>query len=128
MFQDMMDDLFHDMLDKCVVIYLDDILIYTEIMADHQRLVKEVLRRLDQAGFSINVKKSQWHASKVEFLGYIISAEGITISSEKVQAVKEWPTPKKVKNVQELLGFTNFYRRFIENFARIPQPLTELTK
>src|SRR5258705_2913411 len=124
----MMDDLFHDMLDEGVVIYLDDILIYAENMADHQRLVKEVLRRLDKAGLSINAKKSQWHASKIEFLGYIISAEGITMSPEKVQAVKEWPTPRKVKNVQEFLGFANFYRRFIDNFARIAQPLTELTK
>ena len=85
----MMDDLFHDMLDKGIIIYIDDILIYAENMAEHQWLVKEVLRRLGKAGLSINAKKSQWYASKVEFLGYIISIEGITMSPVKVQAVKE---------------------------------------
>ena len=103
--QAMMDDLFHDMLDEGVVIYLDNILIFAENMAEYQRLVKEVLKRLDKAGLSINAKESQWH--------YIISKDGITMSTEKVQAVKDWPTPKTVKNIQEFLGFANFYRRFI---------------
>ena len=124
----MMDDLFHDMLDKGVVIYLDDILIYVENIAEYQRLVKEVLKRLDKAGLSINAKKSQWYSSKVEFLRYIISEDGITMSIEKVQAVKDWPTLKTVKNIQEFLGFPNFYRRFIENFVKVAQPLKELTK
>ena len=64
----------------------------------------------------------------MEFLGYIISEDGIIMSTEKVQAVKDWPTPKTVKNIQEFLGFANFYKRFIENFAKIAQPLIELTK
>ena len=91
-------------------------------------MVKEVLKRLNKAGLSINAKKSQWHSFKFEFLGYIISKNSITMSTEKVQAVKDWPTPKIVKNIQEFLRFANFYRRFIENFAKVTQPLTELTK
>ena len=91
-------------------------------------MAKEVLKRLDKAGLSINAKKSQWHSPKIKFLGYIISKDGITMSTEKVQVVKDWPTPKTVKNIQEFLGFANVYRRFIENFARVAQPLTELTK
>ena len=77
----MMDDLFHNILDEGVVIYLDNILIYTENVAEHLRLVKEVLRRLYKAGLSINVKKSQWYSSKVEFLGYIIFKDGIIMSA-----------------------------------------------
>ena len=91
-------------------------------------MVKEVPRRLDRAGLSINAKKRQWHSSKVEFLEYIIFEEGSTISVEKVQVVKHWSTTKTGKNICEFLGFTNFYRRFIKNFARIAQPLMELTK
>ena len=98
-FQAIMDDLFYDILDEEVIIYLDDILIYAENMAEHQRLVKEVLKRLDKAGLRINAKKSQWHSSKIEFLGYIISEDGITMSTEKVQVVKDWPTLKTVKNI-----------------------------
>ena len=127
-FQAMMDDLFHDILAKGVIIYLDDILIYAENMTEYQRLLKKVLKRLDKAGLSINAKKSQWHSSKVEFLGYIISEDSITMSTEKVQVVKDWPIPKTVKNIQEFLRFANFHRRFIENFAKVTQPLTELTK
>ena len=74
---------------------------------------------MDKAGLSINAKKGQWHSSKVEFLGYIITEDGFIMSIEKVQAVKDWPTPKTVKNIQKFLGFTNFYRRFIENFAKV---------
>ena len=62
-------------------------------------MVKEVLKRLDKAGLSIQAKKSQCYASNVKFLGYIISEPGITMSAEKVQAVKNWPTPKTVKNI-----------------------------
>ena len=124
----MMDEIFHDMLDDGVVIYLDDILIYAENMQQHERLVKEVLKRLDKAGLSINAKKSHWHKTEVDFLGYIVSAEGIKMSPKKVQAIQEWPVPKKIKHVQEFLGFANFYRRFIENFAAIARPLTDLTK
>ena len=98
-FQAMMDHLFHNILDKGVVIYLDDILIYAKNMAEQQRLVKEVLKRLDKAGLSINAKKSQWHSPKVEFLGYSISEDGITMSTENVQVVKDWPIPKTVKNI-----------------------------
>ena len=83
-FQAMMDDLFHDMLDDGVIIYLDDILIYTDNMQDHERLVKEVLKRLDRAGLSINAKKSLWHVREVEFLGYMISQDGIKMSDRKV--------------------------------------------
>ena len=126
-FQAMIDNLFQNMLDEGVIIYLDDILIYAENMAKHQRLVKEVLKRLDKATLSINAKKSQWHSSKIEFLGYIISEDGISMSTEKVQVVKDWLTPKTVKNIQEFLGFTKVYRRFIENFTKVTQPLTELT-
>ena len=91
-------------------------------------MVKEVLKRLDKAGLSINAKKSQWHSFKIEFLGYIISKDSIIMSTEKMQAVKDWPTLKTVKNIQEFLGFANFYKRFMENFMKVAQPLTELTK
>ena len=91
-------------------------------------MVKEVLKRLDKASLSINIKKSQWYSSKVEFSGYIMSKDGITMSIENLQVVKDWLTLKTVNNIQELLGFAKFYRRFIENFVKVAQSLTELTK
>ena len=98
-FQAIMDDLFNNMLDEGVIIYLDDILIYAQNIAKQQRLVTEVLKRLDKAGLSINTKKSQWHYPKVKFLGFIISKNSITMSADKVQVVKDWPIAKIVKNI-----------------------------
>lgn len=86
-FQAIMDDIFHHILNKGVVIYIDNILKHAENMVEYQQLVNEVLKRLDLTGLSINVKKSESHASKIEFLRYIISKEGIIMSLENVQVV-----------------------------------------
>ena len=127
-FQSMMDSIFHDLLDNGVIVYIDDILAYSEDPTEHVQLVQEVLSRLDKAGLGVNLRKSSFHIDKVEFLGYIISPQGIEISSAKLEEVRNWSTPRKVKDVQEFLGFANFYRRFIQDFAKVAVPLTTLTK
>ena len=127
-FQSMMDNIFHDLLDHGVIGYLDDILIYTENVDKHIPLVQEVLSRLDKAIFGVNLKKSSFHIKKLEFLGYIISEQGIEISEMKIEVVKNWAVPRKVKDVQEFLWFANFYQPFIQGFAHITIPLTALTR
>ena len=127
-FQSMMDGIFHDLLDNGVIVYLDDILIYSDNVEEHTLLVQEVLSRLDKAGLGVNLKKSSFHLGKIEFLGYIISQQGIEMSSAKLEEVRNWATPRKVKDVQEFLGFANFYRRFIKDFAKVAVPLTILTR
>ena len=117
MFQSMMDNIFHDPLDNGVIVYLDDILIYTENVDKHIPLVQEVLSRLDKARLGMNLKRSSFHIRKVEFLGYIISEQGIEMSEKKIEEVKNCAVPQKVKDVQEFLRFANFYRRFIQGFA-----------
>ena len=126
-FQSMMDNIFHDLLDNGVIVYLNDILIYTENVDKHIPLVQEVLSRLDKASLGVNLKKSSFHIRKVEVLGYIISEQGIEMSEKKIEEVKNWAVPRKVKDVQEFLGCANFYRRFIQGFAQIAVPLTALT-
>ena len=76
----------------------------------------------------MNLKKSSFHIRKVEFLGYIISEQGIEVSEKKIEEVKNWAVPRKVKDVQEFLGFAHFYQRFIQGFAQIAVPLTALTR
>ena len=127
-FQSMMDNIFHNLLDNAVIVYLDDILIYTETVDKHIPLVQEVLSRLGKASLGMNLKKSSFHIRKVEFLGYIISKQGIEMSEKKIEEVKNWAVPRKVKDVQEFLGFANFYRRFIQEFVHIAVPLTALTR
>ena len=116
------------MLDVCVVVYLDDILIYSENMDEHEKHVKEVLRRLQKHGLFCNPKKCEFHVSECEFLGYILSPDGFRMAEDKVQAIADWPVPRKVKDIQSFLGFCNFYRRFIYAYSDITIPLTRLTR
>ena len=123
-----MDNIFHDLLDNGVIVYLDDILIYTENVDKHIPLVQEVLSRLDKASLRVNLKKSSFHIRKVKFLGYILSEEGIEMSERRMEEVENWAVPPKVKDIQEFLGFANFYRQFIQGFTQIVIPLTAITR
>lgn len=127
-FQRFVNDVFSDLLDVCVVVYLDDILIYSNNTADHRKHVKEVLRRLRKAGLYARADKCEFERDTVEYLGYILSAEGLTMSADKVKSIIDWPEPKRVKDIQSFLGFANFYRRFIHNYSEITVPLTRLTR
>ena len=108
-FQRFMNDIFADMLDVCVVVYLDDILIYSDDETSHREHVREVLRRLRANGLYASGKKCFFHRDKVEFLGFILSPEGLTMDEAKVKVLQNWPEPHKVKDIQSFLGFANFY-------------------
>jgi len=123
-----MNDLFSDLLDVCIVVYLDDILIYSDNITQHREHVKEVLKRLRKAGLYAKAEKCEFHSDSVEYLGYVLSPSGLTMSDTKVKTIQEWPEPKKVKDIQSFLGFANFYRRFIFNYSDIVIPLTRLTR
>jgi len=127
-FQDMMNHVLSDLLDVGVLAYMDDILVYARTKSEHNYLVKEVLRRLQDNGLAVSPEKCVWRAQEVEFLGYVIGKEGIKMSNDKVQAVLSWKTPKSLTEVQSFLGFANFYRRFIQDYSKVARPLTELTK
>jgi len=121
-----MNDIFSDLLDVCVMIYLDDILIYSNNMSKHHRHVKEVLKHLRKAGLYVKAEKYKFHSESVEYLGYILSPSGLTISDDKIKIIQDWLELKKVKDIQSFLGFANFYRRFIFNYSDIVIPLTRL--
>jgi hypothetical protein len=118
-FQDMMNHIFRDMLDQGVIAYIDNVLIYAEIEEKHDELIKEVLKRLEENSVVISLEKYVWERNKVEFLGYIISEEGIEMVKDKVETVLMWEPPKSLKETQAFLGFADFYRQFIKDFLRI---------
>jgi len=122
-----MNDIFSDLLDVCVVIYLDDILIYSNNMSKHHWHVKKVLKHLHKTGLYAKAEKCKFYSKSVEYLGYILSPSGLTMSDNKVKIIQDWLESKKVKNIQSFLGFTNFYRWFIFNYSDIVIPLTYLT-
>jgi len=127
-FQRFMNDVFSDLLDVCIVVYLNDILIYSDDIMQHWKHVKEVLKRLRKAGLYTKAEKCEFHLDSVKYLGYVLSPSGLTMSDAKVKTIQEWLELKKVKDIQSFLGFTNFYRRFIFNYSDIVIPLTRLTK
>jgi len=126
-FQRFINNIFSDLLDICVVIYLDDILIYSNNMSEHHQHVKEVLKCLHKAGLYAKAEKCEFHSEPVEYLGYILSPSGLTMSDDKIKIIQDWLEPKKVKDIQFFLGFANFYCQFIFNYLDIVIPLTHLT-
>jgi len=94
----------------------------------HRKHVKEVLKRLWKAGLYAKAEKCEFHSDSIEYLGYVLSSSGLTMSKAKVKTIQEWPEPKKVKDIQSFLGFANFYRHFIFNYSNIVIPLTCLTR
>ena len=127
-FQRFMNDIFSDLLDVTVIVYLDDILIFSDNPADHKKHVREVLRRLRKNGLFARPDKCLFSVDTVSYLGFILSQDGLKMDPAKVQAITDWPKPKKVKDIQSFLGFANFYRRFISDYSAIVVPLTRLTR
>jgi len=123
-----MNDMFSNLLDVYMIVYLDDILIYSDDITQHRKHIKEVLKRLRKAGLYAKAEKCKFHSDSVEYLGYVLSPSGLTMSDAKVKTIQEWPEPKKVKDIQSFLGFANFYRCFIFNYSDIVIPLTRLTR
>jgi hypothetical protein len=127
-FQRMMNEILREFLGLGVVCYIDDILIYSETEEQHERLVAKVLQKLIDEGLAAEINKCEFHSQKVEFLGYIISGDGVEMSKERSQTIQDWKPPKSVKDVQVFMGFCNFYRRFIRNFSGICKPITDTLK
>ena len=127
-FQHLVNFTFRDMLDKFIIVYLDDILIYSSTLEEHHQHVEQVLQRLQEHKLYAKAEKCEFHSRSVEFLGFKVSPDGISMDPGKVQAISEWPSPKNVTEVQSFLGFTNFYRQFIRSYSAIAAPLTNLTK
>jgi hypothetical protein len=127
-FQCFMNDIFGDLLDVCVIVYLDDILIYSDDMSQHKKHVKEVLHRLRKHGLYTNAGKCEFHRDSVEYLRYILTSDGLHMAKDKVKTILDWLEPRKVKDIQSFLGFANFYHRFIYSYSKITTPLTRLTR
>jgi Reverse transcriptase (RNA-dependent DNA polymerase) len=126
-FQTMMNDIFQDLISKGVVcVYLDDILIFTETMEEHDRVTHLVLERLRQYKLYLQHDKCEFAKTKIEYLRLIISHGQVEMDPLKIAGVAEWPTPSNKKEVQSFLGFTNFYRHFIQGFSDLARPMFDL--
>ena len=127
-FQRFINDVLHPFLDNFCTAYLDDILIYSETLAEHKVHVKKVLEVLAKAGLHLKPEKCEFHRTEVKYLGLILSNNGIKMDPGKVEAVTKWESPRNLRDVRAFLGFANFYRRFIRGYSEIVSPIVNLTK
>ena len=108
--------------------YLGDIVTFSKNKEDHLRHLEEVFHRLRQARLKLKCSKCDFFRSEIHYLGHIISADGISPLPDKLDTIKNMPTPKDVKEIKQFLGLTGYYRKFVPRFADISRPLTQLTK
>jgi hypothetical protein len=128
-FQALMNTIFTDLIAAGkVAVYLDDILIYSSTLDEHRDTMHEVLRRLRAHNLYLRPEKCEFDREEVEYLGLIIKKGEVTMDPVKVKAVTDWPTPRNLRELRGFLGFANFYRRFIKDFAKLARPLNNLTK
>jgi len=117
-FQVMMNKILRDLINKGkVTAFVDNILVGTKTKEEHNKIVEKILRRLEENDLYIKLKKCVWKVRKIGFLGVVIGSSGIEIEKEKVDEVLSWLEPKNVKDIRKFLGLTNYYRRFIKDFA-----------
>lgn len=126
--QHFMNDVLFDLLDDCVVVYLDDILIYSENPDEHDAQVRKVLDRLRVAGLQVDIDKCEFGVEETEFLGLRVGVNGIRMCPERVEAIRAWEAPITVKQTQAFIGLCNFYRRFISGFSSLAKNLIAVTK
>jgi hypothetical protein len=127
-FQATMNQLFHPYLRKFVLVFFDDILIYSKTWKEHMKHLEQVLSLLEKNQFYAKLSKCSFGKEEVEYLGHVISQEGVKVDPEKIKAITEWPKPKNISKLRGFLGLTGYYRIFIKNYAHLTTPFSNLLK
>ena len=127
-FQRLMECVLRSLNWRIALIYLDDVLVYSRTFSDHLDHLRLVFDRFREAGLKLKPKKCHFGQKSVKFLGHVISKHGVQPDPDKIKAIKEYPVPRKVKDVRAFLGLANYYRKFVKDFAKIAGPLHDLTK
>ena len=115
-------------LDKFVIVFIDDILIYSKNKEEHSQHLRQVLETLRTERLYAKFSKCEFWIRKVDFLGHVVSKEGIHVDPSKIKAIENWSAPTTPTEIRQFLGLAGYYRRFIQNFSSIGKPLTALTQ
>ncbi|KAL9858921.1 putative nucleotidyltransferase, Ribonuclease H [Arabidopsis thaliana] len=122
-----MNNIFREFLDKFVIVFIDDILIYSRSRKEHVEHLRIVLQRLRDHQLFVKLSKCSFWQKKIGFMGHVISEEGVAVDPEKITTITQWPRPKNATEIRSFLGLAGYYRKFVEGFASIAKPLTQLT-
>ncbi|KAL4023163.1 hypothetical protein IC575_016913 [Cucumis melo] len=127
-FMDLMNRVFREFLDTFVIVFIDDILIYSKTEAEHEEHLRIVLQTLRDNKLYAKFSKCEFWLKQVSFLGHVVSKAGVSVDPAKIEAVTGWTRPSTVSEVRSFLGLAGYYRRFVENVSRIATPFTQLTR
>nr|GEV87659.1 RNA-directed DNA polymerase homolog [Tanacetum cinerariifolium] len=127
-FMDLMNRIFHEYLDKFVIVFIDNILVYYKTKEEHEEHIRIVLWTIRQKKLYMKFSKCEFWLGQVAFLDHIVSADGLTMDPAKVKAITKWPRPKIVTEIRSFLGLAGYYRRFVEGFSCLALPLTKLMR
>jgi hypothetical protein len=127
-FMCLMNSIFSQYLDKFVLVFIDDILVYSKTEEEHEEHLKIVLQTLRKHKLYAKFDKCDFYQRRIQYLGHVISEEGIAVDPEKIKSIMEWPIPKDVADIRSFMGITGYYQRFIEGFSKIAYPITSLQK
>ena len=127
-FMDLMNRVFQLYLDRFVIVFIDDILVYSSSPEEHSYHLRVVLQTLRERQLYAMLSKCQFWLDRVAFPGHVISAKGVSVDPHKIEVVVSWKPPKNVSEVRRFLGLARYYKNFVEGFSRIATPLTKLTR
>ncbi|GKE32234.1 putative reverse transcriptase domain-containing protein, partial [Tanacetum coccineum] len=127
-FMDLMNRVYKPFLDKFVIVFIDDILIYSKNKKEHEEHLKAVLELLKKEKLYAKFSKCEFWIPKVQLLGHVINSQGIHVDPAKIESIKDWESPKTAMEIRQFLGLTGYYQRFIEGFSKIAKSMTKLTQ
>jgi hypothetical protein len=127
-FMCLMNGVFRDYLDRFVIFFFDEILVYSKSEEEHEQHLRMVLQVLREHQLYAKLSKYSFYQRKIHYLGHIVSEEGIIMDPEKVEAIREWSSPRNVAEVRSFMGLAGYYKRFVIGFSKIAHPITSLQR
>ncbi len=110
-----------------VLVFIDDLIIFSETLEEHEHRLKQVLSRLNEFELKLSPEKCKFFKTSVRYFGHIVSEKGVETNPSKIEAIKTWPRPQNLRQLKSFLGFSEYYRRFVKHFSKIAKPLNHLT-